>query len=437
MDRNYDEFDKIKKSKIEVEATECSKEIEPLNMVQVPDEGKKRSKMRRFLWVFATLVLLLIIFFTTLVFSVGKTGFNFQGFIKRNNSGQSSEISEDVQQTIVPPPVKREGALSADEIYKKVSRAVVGVIALDDENVLGSNVAQGTGFAFTRDGYILTNSHVIGNKMNSKVKVIVSDEAEEEEYDAKIIGFDAAKDVAVLKIDLGDKEKKSEEKELIFAELGDSDKINVGEQILAIGNPGGMELSKTMTSGIISAKKRNLGKKSKDAVKFIQFDAAVNHGNSGGPLLNMTGQVIGIVSRKIGDIDKTWEGLGFAIPINTVREVANNIMNGSYSKGNVKLGITARTVSRWESQVHDVPPGTLIIQISENSSLKGSDIKKGDIIIKINDTKILDTETLKEELSLHKPGDVVSITVFRPSASWKSTESGTTFTTKITLIEDK
>lgn len=419
------DFNNIKNDGIEVEAKEYFGDLRPLNSLQLVEDEGRRTKVRRFFWMFAASILLLVVLFTTLVFSTGKTGINLKTLLKKDEVVEVEKVQE-TPQNLVPPPAKREGTMSSSEIYKKVSPAVVGVITSEKATFLGSNVAQGTGLIFTPDGYILTNAHVIGNDKNNSITVIVN----EKEYAARTVGFDSSKDIAVLKIDANN---------LQYAELGDSDKISVGEEVLALGNPGGMELSKTLTKGIISAEKRRLDKrpkKSKDEVQFIQYDAAINRGNSGGPLINMSGQVIGIVSRKIADIDNSWEGLGFAIPINTARDVANKIMKGGCNIGNVRLGITARSISKWESQVHDVPPGALILQISENSSLKGSGIRQGDVIVKINETKILDTEILKEELQNHKPGDVVDVTVFRPSASWKN-EEGTMVTVKITLLEDK
>ena len=310
------------------------------------------------------------------------------------------------------PPSQESAVVSA---VKKAKPSVVKIKTTSKDGRTGG----GSGIVLTKDGYILTNEHVVRNASTIQV-ILVNGKT----FSAVICGTSASKDLAVIKVKASN---------LPVPKFGDSSKLELGQTAIAIGNP--LQFQWTVTVGCISALNRDIQRKDLTYRNMIQTDTAINSGSSGGALINLSGEVIGV--NTVVYRAKNAQGLSFAIPINTVREVANNIMNGSYSKGNVKLGITARTVSRWESQVHDVPPGTLIIQISENSSLKGSDIKKGDIIIKINDTKILDTETLKEELSLHKPGDVVSITVFRPSASWKSTESGTTFTTKITLIEDK
>ena len=286
---------------------------------------------------------------------------------------------------------------------------------------LGNAVGQGTGIVMTSDGYILTNAHVIGFSKNNNVTIAL----DEKEYAAKIIGFDARVDIAVLKIDA---------KNLKKAEFGNSDDIRVGEDVIAIGNPFGMDLSKSLTKGVVSATGRNLEKKNKkNAVKFIQLDAALNHGNSGGAVVNMNGQVVGISSIKIADITKSPEGLGFAIPINLALEVANKIIKNGYSTGNVKLGISAQGITRWESQCYDVPPGVLITSISKDSNLQSSGVKVGDIITKIDGVTILNTENLKEELMEHKPGDVITLTIFRQS--YKNRD-GSSIEVKVTLLED-
>ena len=384
-------------------------------------DSQKKYKLKKFLWLFATLVLLLIVFLTSLFFSYfGKDNLNLNFLFGKNKEIVGSpEVNSEV--TVVTSSPKKGGELTAPSIYEKVSPAIVGVITSNKEMGLGNAVGQGTGIVMTSDGYILTNAHVIGFSKNNNVTIAL----DEKEYAAKIIGFDARVDIAVLKIDA---------KNLKKAEFGNSDDIRVGEDVIAIGNPFGMDLSKSLTKGVVSATGRNLEKKNKkNAVKFIQLDAALNHGNSGGAVVNMNGQVVGISSIKIADITKSPEGLGFAIPINLALEVANKIIKNGYSTGNVKLGISAQGITRWESQCYDVPPGVLITSISKDSNLQSSGVKVGDIITKIDGVTILNTENLKEELMEHKPGDVITLTIFRQS--YKNRD-GSSIEVKVTLLED-
>lgn len=417
------------KEKIEVKARECSGSIRPWNFGFSFVNGKekikdKKYKLRRFLWAFATFILLLIIFYTALFFScVGRGDVNLNFLFGRNKEIVADTASAQLPSAdvVVSSAAKKGDELTAVAIYEKVSPAIVGVITSNKELGLGNAVGQGTGIVMTNDGYILTNAHVIGFSKSNNVTVALN----EKEYSAKVIGFDARVDIAVLKIDA---------KNLKCAEFGNSDNIRPGEDIIAIGNPFGMELSKTLTKGVVSATDRNLGDKNKkNAVKFIQLDAALNHGNSGGAVINTSGQVIGISSIKIADISKSPEGLGFAIPINVALDTANKIIKHGYSTGNVKLGINAKNITKWESQFYDVPPGVLITSIAEGSSLTSSGIKAGDIITKMDGVTVLSTEGLKEELMEHKPGDIINLTVFRKNHAMR--ENGTTIEAKVTLLE--
>ena len=430
MKDNFDDSKNNKDEKIEAQAQEFSTDIQPLNYVDLDlaSENEKKAKLKKFLWLFSTIVLLLAIFFTTLVFS-SKERFNVFKPLAVEKKLDLPKKDAPVE-PVIPQPTSGGTVTGVSEVYERVSPAIVGIITFCENSALGEE-GQGTGIILTKDGYILTNSHVIGNSKNNKITVVISNKEEDKEYEAKIIGFDASKDIAVLKV---------EAENLPCAELGNSDELRVGEDVVAIGNPGGMKFSKTLTKGIISALERNVYEKEKPPVKFIQTDAAINPGNSGGALVNMKSQIVGITSLKMsgGIMQPPTEAIGFAIPINSVRDIINKIIAGGSSTGNVKLGVTVQGVSRYHAEYYDVPLGVLIVGISEDSSLKGSKIEKGDIITKLDGVKILDTDSLKDELNSHKPGDVVTLTVFRPKRSWNSRKiSGETIEEKITLKEDK
>ncbi len=191
--------------------------------------------------------------------------------------------------------------MTAKEVYQKVSPSVVGVVATITDQEGNSSTDQGSGIVATKDGYIITNSHVVNDSRGTQVKVVTKDE---EEYTGTVIGYDRNTDLAIVKIDAED---------LVPAEFGDADAMEVGDTVLAIGNPGGLEYASSMTRGIVSALNRKLSSNSDNGMTYIQTDAAINPGNSGGALVNEYGQVIGINSSKL--VAEDFEGMGFAIPV--------------------------------------------------------------------------------------------------------------------------
>lgn len=311
-----------------------------------------------------------------------------------------------------------EGTLTAEQIYQKVAPSIVGIVTYNpSQGLISSSNGQGSGIIMSGDGYIITNAHVIGNSNKLNVTVVTSDK---KEYAAKVVGYDTRTDVAVLKIDANG---------LQAAEFGNSDQLNVGAWVLAIGNPGGLEFSNTLTRGLVSAVNRSLGAEN-SPVKYIQTDAAINPGNSGGALLNMYGQVIGVNSAKVSE----FEGMGFAIPIKTVKTVVDDIVKTGYVSGRAKLGITVRQLSAFEAQSNDVPQGVLVTEIGSDSQVAAGGLKPGDIIIKMDGENIRSTAALYGQLEKHKPGDTVGVTVYRMSPTGND---GATHDLQITLIEDR
>lgn len=376
----------------------------------------KRKKMDKglkiFLWIMGTIAVLAMLFvFSALTASYIKNK-NFDIFGQFNSSQNGDAPTLDLVDK-----TETEGTMSAEAIYKKVAPSIVGIITYNPgQGLLSSGVAQGSGIVMKSDGYILTNAHVVGNSNKLNVTVVI----DKKEYSAKVVGFDTRTDLAVLKIDA---------QNLTAAQFGNSDELNVGEWVLAIGNPGGIEFSNSLTRGIVSALNRSLGSEN-NPVKYIQTDAAINPGNSGGALVNMYGQIIGINTAKKMD----YEALGFAIPINTAKTIVDDIIKNGYVSGRVKIGVTVRPISAYEAQAENVPQGVLIVEISKDSSLYQQNIQSGDIITKIDDTSVKTTTDLYGELSKHSPGDVVNLTIFRLSPLKRE---GSTFDVKVTLIEDK
>lgn len=311
-----------------------------------------------------------------------------------------------------------EGTMTAEQIYQKLAPSIVGIVTYNpSQGLISSSTGQGSGIIMSNDGYIITNAHVIGNTNKYNVTVVTGDK---KEYTAKVVGYDTRTDVAVLKIEASD---------LTAAEFGNSDQLNVGAWVLAIGNPGGLEFSNTLTRGLVSAVNRSIGA-SNSPVKYIQTDAAINPGNSGGALLNMYGQVIGVNSAKASE----YEGIGFAIPINTVKTVVDDIIKRGYVSGRAKLGITVRPLSVFEAQANDVPQGVLVAEINDESQASAGGLKPGDIIIKMDGENIRTTTALYGQLEKHSPGDKVGITVYRLSPTGNE---GSTHDLQVTLIEDK
>lgn len=251
----------------------------------------------------------------------------------------------------------------------------------------------GSGVILSKDGYIVTNHHVIDGA--SKITVTTRSG---KSYEAKLIGSDSATDLAVLKIEAED---------LQPAVLGDSSKLNVGDTAVAIGNPLG-SLGGTVTSGIISALDREVTIDNQK-MQLLQTNAAINPGNSGGGLFNANGELIGIVNAKSsGD---SIEGLGFAIPVNRAKEIINNLIENGYVKGRASLGVTL--VNGSDSFFEEDTTQVYIYEVSKGGAADKAGLKRGDQILKIDDTSIKDISDVTTIISNHSAGDTIKMTVLR------------------------
>lgn len=297
------------------------------------------------------------------------------------------------------PKDKDDKKYTSQYAYDTVTDTVVSVVCYEDEITDNEEdiISEGTGTIISSDGYIVTNSHVIGDSKLYTINIVLNNS---KEYKAKIVGFDTRTDLAVLKIDA---------KDLTYATFYDSSKIKVGQDIVAIGNPGGQSFQNSLTKGIVSAVDRELMLSSN--VNYIQIDAAINPGNSGGPLCNLYGQVIGINTAKIGD--SLYEGMGFAIPSNTVSEICNDLIHYGYVKDRVMLGLMGYEVNEEMVYSYDVPNGILITQISENGPLDNTDIEEYDIITEINGVTVATFQEVFKELEKYKSGDKITLTYYR------------------------
>lgn len=285
--------------------------------------------------------------------------------------------------------------LSLQEIYQKVIPSVVSII-----NQTYSGEVTGTGIVMSADGYIITNYHVISE--SASLEVLLQDDTT---YQATLIGSDETSDLAVLKIDATG---------LTPAEFGDSDTLQVGDQVVAIGDPLGTQLRGTMTDGIISAINRDLTYDGR-SMTLLQTNAALNSGNSGGPLVNMSGQVIGINTMKVSSSYTTAdvEGLGFAIPISIAKEIVDELLQKGYVAGRPAIGITAESVPMTAQAYYRLPAGVYVQSVNESSDAYQKGIRSGDIITSINDTQVSSVEDLNTVKGQFQAGDSVTLIIYR------------------------
>ena len=268
-------------------------------------------------------------------------------------------------------------------------------------------VGTGTGIVMTEDGYIVTNAHVVYDEEYKAgeavdVYVLFSDQTK---HDAKIIAYDTETDIAVLKID---------QNGLKPATFGNSDDLRVGELVIAVGNPLGFDLFGSVTSGIVSALNRQIAINEKH-MTLIQTDAAINSGNSGGPLLNSCGQVIGINSAKMSSSygSASIEGLGFAIPINEAKTIIDDLINNGYVTGRPQIGISGVDINESYSNYLNVPMGVYVRAVSEGSAAELAGIRPHDVIIGINDEPIKTMDELNTIKNKFKAGDTITLKINR------------------------
>jgi len=291
--------------------------------------------------------------------------------------------------------VPQTGGLSYQEIYSKVIPSVVSISCRTSDGT-----ATGTGVVLSEKGYIVTNCHVVEGASSVSVRL-----TDEREFPAHIVGSDVISDLAVLYVEANN---------LVSAEFGNSQQIRVGDAVAAIGDPLGLEFRGTMTDGIVSAINRNVAVDGR-TMTLIQTNAALNSGNSGGPLLNCYGQVIGINTMKISAFVDTAgvEGLGFAIPSVTVKEIVDQILQQGYVSGRPDLGVKGDSVSTFDQRYYRLPAGFLISEVEEGSCAKKAGLSGGDIIYGIDTTRIASADELQTALYSYSVGDEITLYVYR------------------------
>lgn len=323
--------------------------------------------------------------------------------------GQDFLDSIHLQQT--PASVENmpaEGGMSLQDIYAQNIPSVVSISC-------NNGTSSGTGVILTSHGYLVTNAHVIEGASSIRVQL-----TDDRTFSARVIGSDEVSDLAVLRIQV---------ENLTPAQFGDSSSLRVGDTVVAIGDPLGSKFRGTYTNGIVSAINRDVDVDGR-TMTLIQTNAALNSGNSGGPLINCYGQVIGINTMKIGAFtnEAGVEGLGFAIPSTTVKDVVDQLISQGYVSGRPTLGIDGDSLSTFYQHYYQMPAGLYITSVDRLSDAYRKGIEDGDILLSVNDTRITSMDELKSAIFNCEVGQSVNVVVYR---------GGQQYLVELTLMEDK
>lgn len=303
--------------------------------------------------------------------------------------------------------------MTPQDVYENYVNAVVLVYNQGTTSTYwgqAESQSSGSGMIISKDGYVLTNNHVVEGA--EKLTVMTTSG---EEYDATVIGADEVNDVALLKIE-GDEDFPT-------VSIGDSDQIEVGEQLCAIGNPLG-ELTNTLTVGYVSALDREISESSTGTtINMFQTDCAINSGNSGGPIFDMNGNVVGITTAKYSSSGysnaASVEGIGFCIPINDAMSIVNDLMQYGYVKGRVSMGVSVRAMDTTVAQYYNLPTGVYVAGVTSGSAAENAGIQEGDMICAIDGDETASVAALKQKLKDYKPGDTATVSIYRSSTGKK------------------
>lgn len=393
-------------------------EIMPMDNPE-PDKPKKHTGLK----VIASLMAMAFV-------SVGSIGIYRQvAEVPTENTAVTSTIDADAM-GLIRTDNADTAELTTEQVVEKVLPSVVGIksdFTMTSNNNSGyffgysmptekTSTGTGTGVVLTEDGYIVTNAHVIydsqyGAGLADEISVVLEDDST---YNAEVVGYDTDCDLAVLKI---------EAKGLTPAEFGSSSALKLGETVTAIGNPLGFELRNTVTRGIVSGLDRNITINEK-SMNLIQTDTAINSGNSGGPLINKYGQVIGINSSKMSSSyssEASIEGIGFAIPSDEVSAIVDDIMEYGYVTGKPQLNISCQDVTETISQMYGMPVGVYVVEVTEGCAADNAGLKSGDIITAIDGVEVATSEELNAQKNKHSAGDEIEITYIRNGSEHKTT----------------
>ena len=380
----------------------------PVNDYRVEDAGtvyKAKEKKKRF-WPKAIALCLVCVILGGAAGFGGSMLYNAaKDLFPGASSGVTNIYESDRHPTVVDVVYTNTGKqLTLEEVYASWVNSTVGISTeIVTTNWFGQtvNATAGSGFVISSDGYIVTNYHVIEGARTIKVTFY-----DGTEYPATLVGGEANNDVAVLKI---------EAEGLRPVIIGNSDDLHVGQTVSAIGNPLG-ELTFSQSAGTISAKDRTVTMSDGTAINMLQTDCAINSGNSGGPLFNLYGEVIGITSAKYSNngnsTEATIEGIGFAIPMNDVLDIIKDLMEHGYVTGKPSVGILLDDVDI-AAQRYGIPAGAEVLAMLEGSCAQLGGLQVGDIITAVDGEKVENTVQLQTALQKHKAGDTVTVIVYR------------------------
>ena len=328
--------------------------------------------------------------------------------ITGENDIPRAELEPDVRLTTAPVPDETE-ELTLRELYERCIPSVVGITAMVPD---GSGYFWGTGIILTEDGYIVTNTHILDG--TDSVTVTLWDDRE---LEAKLVGADNVSDLAVLKV---------EAEGLTPAEFCGT-AVSVGDAVAALGNPLGEELRGTLTDGIISAINRDVSYNS-HSMTLLQTNAAINEGNSGGPLLNMYGQVVGITNMKMMGTSaySAIEGIGFAIPTSTIQEVVNQLLRNGRVTGRAAIGVTIGPIPEDAAAAYSLPDGLYVVSVAGGSDAAAKGLAEGDVITAIDGQGVTTTAQVGEIIAGLEVGDTITMTVYR---------NGETFDVEVALVQ--
>jgi serine protease Do len=312
-------------------------------------------------------------------------------------SGQYDNLNGN--ENFTPTTKGNTDSMSVADVAAKVGPAVVGIVSkVPQSSIFGTNyaTASGSGFIISEDGLIATNNHVIEGAKD--ITVMLSNG---ESKKATVVGADATSDLAVIKMESG---------KYYSSSLGSSGDLRVGDRVVAIGNPLGQEFAGSVTVGYVSALNRTVTTGNK-TMNLIQTDAAINEGNSGGPLVNLQGEIIGINTLKMAATGV--EGLGFAIPMDEAKPIINDLANYGYVKGRPVIGLTGRNITSEAAKYYGYPEGIFVEAVTEGGAAQKAGIRRGDIITHFNNERIKSMEELNAKKNKLKAGDTVSIELDR------------------------
>lgn len=393
-----------------------------VNPYYAPVKPKKEKKPKKPAKFFVRLLAAVLCCAVVSLGSVGAFALLIQnGVVNVESRGEANQTAaftiykQEKSSSAATPAVTGE-SMTPQEVAKKVTPSVVciqnyqitqqyggvffGYGYSDSEDSALSPAGEGSGIILSKDGYILTNQHVVDGA--TTLKVVTSEGLT---YEAEIVGEDTQTDLAVIKV--------TTEDELTPAEFGSSEDLQVADDVMAIGNPGGLQLNSSVTFGRISALNRQVTDSNTGyTMSCIQTDAAINPGNSGGALVDMNGHVVGVNSSKI--VATEYEGLGFAIPSDTAQPIVSDLIEYGYVRDRAMLGIGGQYIDRLTASFYGMSSGYYVTQVVSKEAQQAG-LQRGDMLIAIDDTQITAASTITSYLAQKKPGETVTLTLNRYS----------------------